>query len=149
MVLHRIQDMGVDVLTKCSPKGHVTRFAKDESDVEIFSGLQLQDDSIHEADLVIYAIGIQPRGDLARASGIQCSSRGGIVVGDDLKTSAEDVYAIGECASWKGNTYGLIGPGSESFFLYLSSPLLTRAKLKWPTFLPSTSPRLTLMRLES
>jgi len=67
-----------------------------------------------EADLVIYAIGIKPRDELARSSGIECHSRGGIVVSDDLQTSVEDVFAIGECASWKGNTYGLIGPGSES-----------------------------------
>ena len=28
-------------------------------------------------------------------------------------TSAKDVYAMGECASWRGNTYGLIAPGVE------------------------------------
>jgi hypothetical protein len=50
-----------------------------------------------------------PQDDVARASGIQCHSK----VQDDLKTSTADVYAIGDCASWKGNIYGLIGPGSE------------------------------------
>ena len=37
----------------------------------------------------------------------------GVVVDDHLRTSAGDVYAVGECASWKGNTYGLIAPGIE------------------------------------
>jgi len=113
MVLHKIQAMGVQVLTRCSPKRQVTRPAEDGSREEVFTGLELQDGTIHEADLVIYAIGIRPRDDVARASGIQCHSNSGIVVQDDLKTSAADVYAIGECASWKGNIYGLIGPGSE------------------------------------
>ena len=113
MVLHKIQAMGVQVLTKCSPTRQVTRPAEDGSGEEIFTGLELQDGTVHEADLVIYAIGIRPRDDVARASGIQCHTRGGVVVQDDLKTSAPDVYAIGECASWKGNIYGLIGPGSE------------------------------------
>ena len=113
MVLHKIQGMGVQVLTRCSPRRQVTRPLEHGSDVEVFVGLELEDGSIHEADLVIYAIGIRPRDDLARDSGIRCSPKGGIVVGDDLKTSGEDVYAIGECASWKNNTYGLIGPGSK------------------------------------
>jgi nitrite reductase (NAD(P)H) len=63
---------------------------------------------VHEADIVIFAIGIKPRDDLAKASGIECHPKGGVIVGDDLQTSASDVFAIGECASWKGNTYGLI-----------------------------------------
>ncbi|KAF8641373.1 hypothetical protein AX16_009994 [Volvariella volvacea WC 439] len=113
MVLHKIQAMGVQVLTNCSPKRQVTRLAEDGSVREVFTGLELQDGSVHAADLVIYAIGIRPRDDVARASGIRCHARGGIVVGDDLKTSAEDVYAIGECANWKENIYGLIGPGIE------------------------------------
>jgi nitrite reductase (NAD(P)H) len=62
--------------------------------------------------MVIYAIGIKPRDELAQDCGIECHSKGGIVVGDDLRTSAPDVYAIGECANWKGNYYGLIAPGS-------------------------------------
>ncbi|KAA8576814.1 hypothetical protein EYC84_006867 [Monilinia fructicola] len=41
------------------------------------------------------------------------ADRGGIVVGDDLGTSVEDVYAIGECASWRNQTFGLIAPGIE------------------------------------
>ncbi|KAG6833876.1 hypothetical protein H0H87_007887 [Tephrocybe sp. NHM501043] len=111
MVLHQIEAMGVQVLTRCSPTRQITRNAEDGSGSEIFAGFELQDGSIHEADLVIYAIGIRPRDDVARSSGIQCHPRGGIIVGDDLKTSADNVYAIGECASWRENSYGLIGPG--------------------------------------
>ena len=113
--------MGVQVLTKCSPTRHLTRLAEeDESGDKVFIGLELSDGAVHEADLVIYAIGIRPRDDIAQASGIQCHGRGGIIVGDSLKTSAEDTYAIGECASWKENIYGLIGPGSELLLLLVS-----------------------------
>merc|ERR1711939_813755 len=43
-----------------------------------------------------------------------CADRGGgIVVGEDLSTSMKDVYAIGECASWENQTFGLIAPGIE------------------------------------
>lgn len=57
------------------------------------------------------AVGITPRDDLARVSGIKIATRGGIDVDDSLMTSSPDIYAIGECASWRGNTYGLIAPG--------------------------------------
>lgn len=132
MVLHKIEAMGVQFLTHCSPTRQLT---KDVGGVEVFSGFELPDGKVHEADLVIYAIGIRPRDELAKASGIKCHPRGGIIVGDDLKTSAEDVYAIGECASWRENSYGLIGPGSE-LFLYVSSRLYSDgfSQLKWPTF---------------
>ena len=112
MVLRKIQDMGVQVLTSCSPAELLTRPAEDGSSHDIFRGFTLQNGSTHEADLVIYAIGIKPRDELAKRSGIDCHAKGGVIVGDDLQTSAKDVYAIGECASWKGNTYGLIAPGS-------------------------------------
>lgn len=32
---------------------------------------------------------------------------------NDLQTSAPDIYAIGECASWENQTFGLIAPGVE------------------------------------
>src|SRR4030095_6341104 len=34
----------------------------------------------------------------------------GIVVGDDLRTSAASVYAVGECAEHRGRVYGLVAP---------------------------------------
>ena len=86
---------------------------KDEDGADVFTGFEFDDGEVVEADLVIYAVGITPRDDLARASGIKVHARGGIDVDDSLMTSAQDVYAMGECASWRGNTYGLIAPGVE------------------------------------
>ncbi|KAF8189889.1 nitrite reductase [Mycena galopus ATCC 62051] len=113
MVLRQIQAMGVEVLTNCSPVEQLTRPSEDDPGKDVFVGFRLPDGGTIDACLVIYAIGIKPRDEIARASGIECNRKGGIIVGDDLRTSVKDVYAIGECASWKGNTYGLIGPGIE------------------------------------
>lgn len=44
---------------------------------------------------------------------MRCNKRGGIEVDDNLETSEKGIFAIGECASWRGNTYGLIAPGVE------------------------------------
>lgn len=46
------------------------------------------------------------------------------MVDDNLQTSAPDVFAIGECASWKGNYYGLIAPGSMDCFFHGLRPML-------------------------
>ena len=119
MVLNKIEAMGVQVLVNCSPSELLTSAADDESGDKTFTGFTLHDGSIFNADLVIFAIGIKPRDELAKSSGIECHPRGGIVVGEDLQTSAKDIYAVGECASWKGNYYGLIAPGSTCDVLLL------------------------------
>ena len=113
MVLRKIESMGVQVLTNCSPTEQLSCPAEDDPSEDVFTGFVLQDGTTLEADLVIYAIGIKPRDELAKASGIECHPRDGIIIRDDLQTSAKDVYAIGECANWRGNTYGLIGPGGK------------------------------------
>ena len=82
-------------------------------------GLQLTDGTVIPCKIAVFSIGIRPRDEIALESGIICggsttSTRGkGVKVDDELRTSAEDVYAIGECASWNGRTFGLIAPGVE------------------------------------
>lgn len=50
-----------------------------------------------EADLVIMAVGVRPRGDLARAAGLDVTPWGGILVNQRLQTSDPDIYAAGDC----------------------------------------------------
>lgn len=64
------------------------------------------------ADLVVFAAGIRPRDQLARAAGLAVGERGGgVVVDDGCATSAPSVYAIGEAACHAGRVYGLVAPG--------------------------------------
>lgn len=64
-----------------------------------------------ETDLILFSAGIRPRDEIARVSGIEVGSRGGIVIDNQCKTSDPDIYAIGECAVWNGQTFGLVAPG--------------------------------------
>ncbi|KAI0668754.1 nitrite reductase [Trametes maxima] len=107
IVLRRIEAMGVTFLGGTSVQRVIT------DDNGVLSGLELVDGSTVKCSIVVFSIGISPRDDLARASGLACAPRGGIVVDDHLQTSADSVYAVGECASWKNHTYGLIAPGIE------------------------------------
>ena len=49
-----------------------------------------------ETDMVILAIGVRPESDLARAAGLELGPRGHIVVDEQMRTSAPDVYAVGD-----------------------------------------------------
>lgn len=60
------------------------------------------------ADLVVMAAGIRPNYALAEASGIYCNR--GIVVNDTMQTYDPKIYAVGECVSHRGMTYGLVAP---------------------------------------
>ncbi|WP_373319126.1 FAD-dependent oxidoreductase, partial [Gluconobacter kondonii] len=37
--------------------------------------------------------------------------RGGIVIDQSCRTSDPAIFAIGECASWQGQVFGLVAPG--------------------------------------
>ncbi|MBW0147746.1 NAD(P)/FAD-dependent oxidoreductase [Marinobacter arenosus] len=53
------------------------------------------------ADMVISAVGLRPRTELAHAAGIKTGR--GITVNRALETSAPDVYALGDCAEVDGH----------------------------------------------
>jgi ferredoxin-nitrate reductase len=63
------------------------------------------------ADLVVLAVGVRAETTLARAAGLECAR--GIVVDDELRTSAPRVWAVGECAEHRGTVYGLWAPLAE------------------------------------
>ncbi|KIP04506.1 hypothetical protein PHLGIDRAFT_31334 [Phlebiopsis gigantea 11061_1 CR5-6] len=105
IVLRRIEALGVRVLGNVSPKALITERVK------------LNDGTVVPCRIAVFSVGIRPRDDLAISASIKCEGDNqggkGITVDEYLETSAKDVYAIGECAAWKGQTYGLIAPGIE------------------------------------
>lgn len=50
-----------------------------------------------EADMVIMAVGVKPRAELAAEAGLMVSASGGIVVNERMQTSDPDIYAAGDC----------------------------------------------------
>ena len=73
--------------------------------------VRLDDGEEIEASLVVVAAGVRPEISLARAAGIECGR--GIVVDDQMRTSAPRVWAVGECAEHRGTVYGLWAPLAE------------------------------------
>ncbi|HVL76615.1 MAG TPA: FAD-dependent oxidoreductase [Noviherbaspirillum sp.] len=55
------------------------------------------DGAVHLADIVLVAIGATPNIEFAEAAGLACN--GGILVDDACRSSAPNVFAIGDCAA--------------------------------------------------
>lgn len=72
------------------------------------TGLKFKDGQEIPADLVVMAVGIRPNYALAESAGIHCNK--GIVVNDTMQTYDPRIYAVGECVSHRGTSYGLVAP---------------------------------------
>ena len=60
------------------------------------------------ADMVVSAVGVRPRVELAQASGIETNR--GITTNNLLETSAPNVYAMGDCAEVAGHVLVYVAP---------------------------------------
>ena len=49
-----------------------------------------------KADMVILSIGVRPDSRIAKDAGLDVSGRGAIIVSDDMRTSDEDIFAVGD-----------------------------------------------------
>lgn len=65
----------------------------------VATGVRLDDGSEVPADLVLVAVGVRPRTELALEAGLALSDDVGVQVDPDLRTSARDVYAVGDIAA--------------------------------------------------
>ena len=74
-------------------------------------GLEFRDGSWESTDVVVFTVGVRPRDELARTSGLRVDPRGGVVIDAGCATSDPRVLAIGEVASFDGLCVGLVSPG--------------------------------------
>ncbi|HWM70222.1 MAG TPA: FAD-dependent oxidoreductase, partial [Steroidobacteraceae bacterium] len=107
MLRRKIEALGVRVHTGKNTKG-----------IEAGEGgarhsMSFSDGSSLETDVIVFSAGIRPRDDLAREAGLKVGERGGIVIDDYCQTSDPNIYAIGECALWRGRMFGLVAPGYD------------------------------------
>jgi len=122
MLADKVRELGVDV--KLNTEIAELHF-NDEKQLE---AVTFKDGTKEPCHLLVYAIGIKSRDEIARNAGLEVAQpRGGIVVDDFLRTSDPSIYAVGECASWNNKVFGLIAPGVE--MADVVSFNLTQAKL--------------------
>ncbi|GFM21348.1 nitrite reductase NAD(P)H] large subunit [Mycobacterium sp. PO1] len=112
-----IGDLGIAVHTGVSTesiapaqRNRPLRRSADSDSVHV----TLSDGTVIDAGLVVFAAGVRPRDELARACGLQLAERGGVLTDLACVTDDPSVYAIGEVAAIEGRCYGLVGPGYTS-----------------------------------
>jgi nitrite reductase (NADH) large subunit len=104
LLKRKIEDLGVTVHLNKN-----TTLIKDGE--RCLHKMHFADGESLETDIVLFSAGIRPRDGIARACGLDVGVRGGIVIDNQCRTSDDDIYAIGECASWNGQIFGLVAPG--------------------------------------
>ena len=112
----KIEDMGLKVHCGARTESFVgENGSTDMEDMSPVSALRFSNEGWDDLDvqMVVVSAGIKPRDELARDTDIAVGERGGIVVDEQLKTSVDGTYAIGEIALYNNFIYGLIAPGYD------------------------------------
>ena len=102
---NKLQSLGLKILTN-------TNTTEIQGGASI-TAMQFADQSIIDVDMLVISAGIKPRDELAKLAGLETGPRGGIVVNEHMQTNDPEIFAIGECALYKGMIYGLVAPGYE------------------------------------
>lgn len=113
MLRRRVEEMGIGVHTRRNP----ARIAGNGC----VEALELDDGTSLPAEAVVICTGIRPNTALAVESGLETNR--GILVDEYLRTSAEDVYAIGECTEFESGLIDLVAPGLTQMRIALAHML--------------------------
>lgn len=74
-------------------------------------GVVLSDGQKIDCGLVVMAVGVQANTKLGASAGLVVGR--GIIVDEGLQTTAPNIFAIGECAEYRGICHGLVEPAYE------------------------------------
>lgn len=95
-----LEARGIKVLTAANTKAILG--------ADRVEGVELADGQILNASLVVMAVGIRPNAALAKDAGLAVNR--GIFVDATMATSDPAIYALGECAEYDGQVFGLVAP---------------------------------------
>ena len=118
-----IEEMGLEVHCNARTESFVGQDGTNDSESDSpVAAIRFSNEDWDDlpVEMVVVSCGIKPRDELARSetSTMEVGERGGIVVDDQLRTTADGVYAIGEIALHKNFIYGLIAPGKFNFKIH-------------------------------
>ena len=99
----RLEAMGLHFLTDAATETILGN--------ERVTGVRLKDGRVVEGEMVLISTGIRSQVELARAAGLAVNR--GLIVDEQLRTSAADVYAAGDVAEFEGIVYGIIPAAIE------------------------------------
>ncbi|MDZ7642212.1 MAG: FAD-dependent oxidoreductase [Desulfurivibrio sp.] len=101
MLAHHLRQQGVNIYTNEAAQaiegedGKVSRVVTPQRTLD--------------ADLVVMAVGVRARGELAAEAGLPVDGQGNILVNDRLQTADPNIYAAGDCIAVKNRLTGKSG----------------------------------------
>ena len=127
------QEVGRALADALAEKGVTWHFGHTAKAIETAGegiALTLDDGSRVEADIVLSAIGLRSRTQLAASASLQVNR--GIVVDKTLQTSAADVYAVGDCAEVDGQVLPYVMPLMQQARALAATLAGERTELRYP-----------------
>lgn len=88
MLRHHLEKNGIQIITEELVKAI-------EVDGEAYKVITNKQEI--QTDIIVMAVGVRPRSELAREAGLLVGPSGGIVVNNRLQTSDPDIYSAGDC----------------------------------------------------
>lgn len=108
-------------------------------------GIVLRDGREFPAQMIVIAVGVRCNVELAEEAGLLVA--GGIVVDERMTTSAPDIYAAGDVASFRGRTWGIIPVALAQAQVAAAS--MAREEAFYKEVVPSNSLKITGIELTS
>jgi nitrite reductase (NADH) large subunit len=100
-----IAGQGIDVQLGTRPRAIIEHDGRVQS-VRLSNGMSI------DCEIIVFAIGISARDEVAAAAGILTAEGGGIVIDAACRSSDPRVFAIGEVAAVDGRRIGLVAPAN-------------------------------------
>lgn len=100
MLKEEIKNMGIEVELDAKTQKVLV------NDSDSAKGILLKNGSEYHADIILVQAGVHPNIDLAKKAGLETNR--GIIIDEYLQTSEKDIYAVGDCVEYKGETWGII-----------------------------------------
>ncbi|MHA1150617.1 MAG: FAD-dependent oxidoreductase [Promethearchaeota archaeon] len=133
-----IEDMGIKVVLSATTEKIIG-----EKKVK---GIKLKDGREFEAELVLIQAGIRATVYLAKQAGLETNR--GIIVNQYLETSAEDIYAIGDCIEYNNQTWGII-PACIEQSKILAASVLGKKTIQYNGTIPKNTLKIVGIDLTS
>jgi len=113
LLKEQIEDMGIKVELDAATEEIISN--------DQVKGIKIKDGREFDAELVLIQAGIKTTIELAKEA--QLDVNRGIIVNQFLETSAEDIYAVGDCIEYKNQIWGIIPACIEQSKIVASSVL--------------------------
>lgn len=103
LLARSLTERGISIQTRTSPVALLGNHR--------VRAVQLNNNTLISADLVVIAAGITPNSELGNEAGLDCDRA--ILVDGRLQTSDPSIFALGECCQFDNLTFGLVDPGYQ------------------------------------